>query len=284
MGGIGAIIGIVSFAIGIPAGWPDGVKYTLLGIGIAAMAFWIWQRFLQPTQSGASPGDSGNTGGMQTWDVSNGSIGNISGGVKLERGTLAGNYTDASITDKSTTYSGSGAGSTVQGSQYNAGQDQFINNCDVNTGGGDINDYGGVQGGVHNYSGVHGNVNSGAGSQTNINAGNISGNVGNIALGSGISQSYAAGSQANQIAATLLSALEDLRDQIDSKLEGNDSQRLSVRTPLTTAIKSLRGGQIDSSTVSSALQQAADALTKLNMSRERNILKSAAWAAGLNIA
>ncbi len=184
--------------------------------------------------------------------------------------------------DNSTTNNVEGTQNNVRGNQFNSGRDQFVGNRNVSTGSGGIEDYGGVQGGVHNYGGVQGGVNSGSGSQTNIRAGDISNNQGNVAVGSGINQSYSAGGQAaDPKASTLLAALEDLRDNQLDDLTGDD--RKSVRGPLTEAIKSLRIGQLNATTVSNALQLASDALADADRGKERTTLKDVAAAAGLII-
>ena len=229
----------------------------------------------QPTS--ASPVDQGTQhGGISggQFDIKGGSV---AAGDVNNSGPGAGSTVQSGTQNNVT-----GTQNNVRGNQYNADRDQFIGNRNVSTGSGGIEDYGGVQGGVHNYGGVQGGVNSGSGSQTNTRTGDISNNQGNVAVGSGINQSYSSGSSVSDPkVSALLDALEDLRDNRLDDLTGDD--RKSVRGPLTEAIKSLRSGRLDINSVSTTIQQASIALGDADRVTERKALKDAAAAAGLNI-
>jgi hypothetical protein len=189
--------------------------------------------------------------------------------------------------DNSATNNVEGTQNNVQGSQYNAGQDQFIGNRNISTGSGGINDYGGVQGGVHNYGGVQGGVNSGSGSQTNIRAGDISNNQGNVAVGSGINQSYSAGEgqAADPQARTLSSALLELSNSLFDRQDISNEERNQVRGTLKTAIQSLRSRKIDANVVGGAMVDALYALggVSADTRKEQQMLRAAADQAGLDI-
>ncbi len=222
-----------------------------------------------------------------------GQQGGISGGfgqVNVPgKASFGGDFNDNSATNniEGTQNNVTGTQNNVTGSQFNSGRDQFIGNRNVSTGSGGINDYGGVQGGVHNYGGVQGGVNSGSGSQTNIRAGDISNNQGNVAVGSGINQSYAAGNaaavapQARAMSAALLQLSNSLFDRQDISNE----ERNQVRTLLNKAIQSLRNGQIDSNIVGGVLRDALYDFGEMSADtrKEQATLQAIADRAGLDI-
>ncbi len=146
----------------------------------------------------------------------------------------------------------------IMGNQYNAGHDQFINNDNVSTGGGNINDYGGVGG----------SVNSGSGSQTNVTAGNISGNQGNVAVGSGINQSNSSGDAALSLPANpVLASLRDLREKVSTTSGVNPADLAYIVSRLNAAIRQLRDNpKPDLGQVNTMLTNAANGLGDAGLS------------------
>ncbi len=154
----------------------------------------------------------------------------------------------------------------------NNGRDQFIGNRNISAGEGDIHDYGGVRG----------NVNSGSGSQTHVRTGDISGNQGNIAVGTGISQTNVSGPalhlspEVRTLRRILRQASDDLFD-----LPISGDERNTVRGALNAAISALESGQVSEQTYL-ALSNAVDALAYLNIDtrQQRKAITQAAAAAG----
>jgi len=161
-----------------------------------------------------------------------------------------------------------------------------IKGRNVNTSGGDYHEYGGVQGGIHDYGGVYGTVNGVSGNQSNITTGDISSNQGDVAVGSGINQSYSAGgAEADPKARALSSALLDLGNSLFERQDITNDERNQVRSILSTAIQSLRRGQVDPNIVGAALGDALFAFGTISADTraEQQQLRTAAANAGLNI-